>query len=60
MLQFNHRDNKEQKMIGVYYTFLVIISVPVYILSGILRERKKKIGTTACYVFLFMIALLFL
>lgn len=47
-------------MIGVYYTFLVIISVPVYILSGILRERKKKIGTTACYVFLFMIALLFL
>lgn len=47
-------------MIGIYYTILVFVSVPVYILSGLLKERKKKVGTTVCYIVLFLIALLFL
>jgi len=45
-------------MIGLYYAILALISVPIYVLSVIFKERKNKIGITACYAILFLIALL--
>ena len=31
-------------MIGIYYVFLVVISVPVYVLSTTFKEKKNKVG----------------
>lgn len=47
-------------MIGIYYVFLVIASVPVYVLSVTFKERKNKVGSAVCYAILFLIALLFI
>lgn len=47
-------------MIGIYYTILVAISVPVYVLSVILKEKKNKVGSAICYAILFLILLLFI
>lgn len=30
-------------MIGIYYVFLVVISVPVYVLSTTFKEKKIKL-----------------
>lgn len=46
-------------MIGLYYLFLAIISVPVYVISIYLKEKQNKIGVAACYAMLFLIVLLF-
>lgn len=47
-------------MIGIYYVFLVVISVPVYVLSITFKEKKNKVGSAVCYAILFLIALLFI
>ena len=47
-------------MIGIYYIFLAVISVPVYVLSTTFKEKKNKVGSTVCYAILFLIALLFI
>ncbi len=47
-------------MIGIYYVFLVIISVPAYVLSIMFKEKKNKVGSVACYTILFLIVLLFI
>ncbi len=60
VLQFNHRDNEEPKMIGIYYAILAVVSIPVYVLALILKEKGKRAGEVICYMFLFFIALLFI
>lgn len=47
-------------MIGIYYTLLVVISVPVYVFSVMLKEKKNKVGSAICYAILFLILLLFI
>lgn len=47
-------------MIGIYYVFLVVISVSVYVLSTTFKEKKNKVGSAVCYAILFLIALLFI
>jgi len=46
-------------MIGLYYAILAIVSVPLYVFSIILKEKKMRIGMLACYAILFLIVLLF-
>lgn len=47
-------------MIGIYYAFLAIISAIIYMLSVTFKNKNKKAGSVACYVILFLIALLFI
>lgn len=47
-------------MIGLYYAILASISVPVYVLSVILKEKKNRVGVAICYAILFVLVLLFI
>lgn len=46
-------------MIGLYYAILASISIPVYVLSIIMKEKKNSIVVYVCYAILFAIVLLF-